>query len=633
MALLNLFNKKQVEEPRFDISGQDVLRLLTATGMLTPSPDQEFYVTGTTISTREQIAKEIKQELRETLEPVTVGLLSAKIGLDVPTTQTFVDWCLPQVQGVVQDGYNYYSKAWCEQLLSQLDKDMEGVLFVSSLDFCHKNKLSWKLLSSIASKKHLVEDGVILDQQKWTQVKKDAEEKLSNATEVLPLADLLEQVAGSKDAALLKVFNNSVTRWAKTSGKGRVSGDKFIPDSHAQGAQNSVKEQLESAGYVSTGALKELRKKLEVVAQEMGLNLTALSDIIVNDAWVDKQKEETLKTVADEGFVDVGKVDFCREVSVEDNKTLVDGFLKAASKSKSCDSIRNGSTVEFVVEKSLNSNVKAFVTGDLCQQLAKTEAATILKANSVQDLAEKSAEGFVDQHVISDVFSVPADSVISEKVAAKFPQLPKRLLQLYVAIYRSQIQTATKDKTIVLVRDECEQAVVTVVTYLLGLKGVLQADKKVGKKLVDGAMAQIKDNVACVDSLALDSEMSKLESKVAAQIEALWACVRVDDHAGRVKQCQHETLLQLKTQAGAAAQKGKSALALHLAVTVAISQTTEGILLSSGSTVPRQVKFLRKQELLDAAQLDFLDKAVEVAVKNGPLDEGELNSLMEGLSI
>ncbi|KAG5368127.1 hypothetical protein CJU90_0316 [Yarrowia sp. C11] len=633
MALLDLFNKKQAEEPPFDISGQDVLRLLTATGMLTSSPDQEFYVTGNSISTREQIAKEIKQQLRESLEPVTVGLLSAKTGLDVPTTQTFVDFCLPQVQGVVQDRFNYYSKAWCEQLLTQLDKSMEGVLFVSSLDFCHKNKLSWKLLFSIASKEHLVEDGVILDQQKWTQVQKEAEEKLANATQVLSLPDLLKEVTGSKDEALTKVFINTVTRWVKSSGSGRVRGDKFIPDSHAQDAQNSVKSELESTGYVPSSALKELRKKLEVLAQDMGLNLTALTDIVVNDAWVDKRKEEALKSVADEGYIDVGKVDFCREVSVEDNKALVDGFIKAASKSKACDSIRNGSVVEFVVEKSLNSNVKTFVTGDLCQQLAKAEATAILKANSVQDLAEKSAEGFVDQHVISDVFSVPADSLINEKLAAKFPQLPKRLLQLYVAIYRAQIQAGTKEKTIVLVRDECEQAVVTVVTYLLGLKGVLQADKKVGKKLVDGAMAQIKDNVACVDSIALDSEMSRLESKVAAQIDALWGCVRVDDHDGRVKQCQADTLRNLKTQVGAAAQKGKSALALHLAVTVAMSQATPGILLSSGSTVPRQVKFLRKQALLDAAQLDFLDKAVEVAVKNGPLDEGELNSLMEGLAI
>lgn len=633
MALLNLFNKKQAEEPPFDISGQDVLRLLTATGVLTSSPDQEFYVTGTSISTREQIAKEIKQQLKESLEPVTVGLLSAKIGLDVPTTQTFVDFCLPQVQGVVQDGYNYYSRAWCEQLLSQLDKDMEGVLFVSSLDFCHKNKLSWKLLSSIASKQYLVEDGVVLDQQKWTQARKETEEKLSTTTQVIPLSDLLSEVTGSKDEALRKVFINTVTRWVKSSGKGRVSGDKFIPDSHAQGAQNSVKEQLQSTGYASSGALKELRKKLEVVAQEMGLDLTPLSDIIVNDAWVEKRKGEALNTVAEQGYIDVGKVDFCREVSLEDNKTLVDGLVKAASKSKVCDSIRNGSTVEFVVERSLNSNVKTYVTGDLCQQLAKTETAAILKANSVQDLAEKSAEGFVDQHVISDVFSVPADSLISEKLAAKFPQLPKRLLQLYVAIYRSQIQAGTKEKTIALVRDECEEAVVTVVTYLLGLKGVLQADKKVGKKLVDGAMTQIKDNVACVDSIALDSEMSKLESKVAAQIDTLWACVRVEDHDGRVKQRQHETLRNLATQVGAAAAKGKSALALHLAVTVAMSQATPGILLSSGSTVPRQVKFLRKQALLDAAQLDFLDKAVEVAVKNGPLDQGELNRLLEGLAI
>ncbi|AOW01787.1 YALI0B16302p [Yarrowia lipolytica CLIB122] len=633
MALLDLFNKKQVEEPPFDISGQDVLRLLTATGMLTPSPDQEFYVTGTSISTREQIAKEIKQQLRESLEPVTVGLLSAKIGLDAPTTQIFVDLCLPQVQGVVQDGYNYYSWALCEQLLSQLDKSLDGNLFVSSLDFCHKNKMSWKLLSSIASKQYLVEDGVVLDQKKWAQLQKETEEKLTNATQVLPLSELLEEETGSTDEALKKVFINTITRWLKNSGKGRISGDKFIPDSHAQGAQNSVKYQLESTGYVSSGALKQLRKKLEVVAQEMGLNLTALSDIVVNDAWADKRKEEALSTVADQGYIDVGKVDFCREVSVEDNKTLVDGFIKAASKSKACDSIRNGPTVEFVVEKNLNSNVKVFAIGDICEQLAKAETAAILKANSVQDLSDKSAEGFVDQHVISDVYSVPADSLISEKLAAKFPQLPKRLLQLYVAQYRALIQAGTKEKTIALVRDECEEAVVTVVTYLLGLKGVLQADKKVGKKLVDGAMAQIKDNVACVDSIALDSEMSKLENKVTAQIDALWACVRVDDHDGRVKQCQSETLRNLKTQVGAAAQKGKSALALHLAVTVAMSQATPGILLSSGSTVPRQVKFLRKQALLDAAQLDFLDKAVEVAVKNEPLDEGELNSLMEAMAI
>lgn len=629
MALLNLFNKKQVEEPQFDISGQDVLRLLTATGILTSSPDQEFYITGTSISTREQIVKEIKQELRESLEPVTVGLLSAKIGLDVPTTQSFVDLCLPQVRGVVQDGYQYYSQAWCEQLSSKLDKSMDGQLFVSSLEFCHKNKMSWKLLSSIASEKYLVEDGVVLDQKKWTEAKKDTEKRLSNATEVIPLSQLLDQATGSKDEALLKVF----TQWVKGSGKGRITGDKFIPDSHAQDAQNSVKEKLENRGYVTSAALKELRKKLEVVAQEMGLNLTALSDIVVNDAWVEKRKDEALATVATDGFIDVGLVDFCRITSVEDNKTLVDGFVKAASKSKTCDSIRNGSTVEFVVEKSLNSSVKTFVSGDLCQVLSKAATATILKNNSVQVLAEKSAEGFVDQHVISDVFTVPADSLISEKLAAKFPQLPKRLLQLYVAIYRGVIVNGTKEKTIVLVRDECEEAVVTTVTYLLGLKGVLQADKKVGKKLVDGAMAQIKDNVACVDSIALDSEMSKLESKVAAQIDSLWECVRVDDHDGRVKQCQKETLQNLKTQVGAAAQKGKSALALHLAVTVAMSQATPGILLSSGSTVPRQVKHLRKQGLLDAAQLDFLDKAVEVAVKNGALDEGELQGLMESLAI
>lgn len=633
MAILDIFKKESVADYPLELTGQDVLRLLTSVGMLTTSPDQEFFVTGNSISTREQIIKDIKKALRESLEPVTVGLLSAQIDLDVATTQTFLEICLPEVHGVVQDGYNYYSQSWCEQLMSHLRESMANVTFISSLDFCHKHKLSWKLLKNLASQEYLVEDGVILDKERWGAVKDTVEEKTRLATEIISLEQLLEEATGSRNPTLLKVFVSYATKWIKASGCGRVSGNRFTPNSLAQDAQENVKKDLESTGYVPVGDLKSLRKKVEVVAQDTGLGLTTLSQLVVNDGWVKKETETALKQVADAGFIEVAQVDYCRGASLEDNKTLVEGFVKAASRSKVCDTIRNGSTVEFVVDKSLNSKIKAFLTGELCVQLAKAETARILKANTVQELAEKSAEGFVDQHVISDVSVVPSDSQVIDSLATKFPQLPKKLLQLYGATYRTQILANTKDKTVGLVMEECDSAVVYGVTYLSGLQGLLKVDKKVGKKLVDGCMVQIKDNVPAVGMIALDSEMSKLEGKVGAQIDILWDCVRIDDKAARVSQCQKETLENLKTQVTVATEKGKSALALHLAITAAMSKATGGIILSSGSTVPRQVKFLRKQALLDAADLDFLDKAVEAVVKNDELDLEELKRLMAGLSM
>lgn len=567
--------------------------------------NDEVYISREGVMTRSHAASVITKRLLEADERLTIGIIASEQDL----SRSLVTEIVQQLQkehpnDVLVRGDVVIPKKELDSLRRDLNEQLEAEQAIDKIKFGSKRHIHLDVLETIVSQVGATGLGSVIVSQSNAE---NFRNEFLDALKALKTPTDVDRITIAAPADVLKHLQSA--SWIAENvdrSIGSVINNRFVPKAYQHQETQELLKGLQDGQPISLDELKELGIRPQKLTEEPTI---VLKEHLLLQKCVDQIVQECARELNEVGFSKLAE--HVPEMSKRDTATFVEDHLVPTLRT----TVKGGLVVvpgeEYVV--ALKKNLDE------------------IKNSIVQDYQQKGkefSEGVSLEKVVndSDINSISIPVVTEKQLQRQWNHEKHPLPQSYLAMvvsksvkdcnqaFTSSARAVIKDRVNELI--QCDEA--EVLAYLKGMQLVKSKDEKLYGKLQSELVAYASNNWARVD----DSVKASLENDSPEHTEGILkhhyqSPSQVQQLEQQAEHLRVATVKSLQAQVQSAKDP---ALVLHLAVLIAFSTTSKGLLRATGKHVPKLIKLLQNLQY-DAETIQLFTSLKDAIVGGQPKDQ------------